>query len=233
MADLVRTAMPDTVADKVVGCRAWPALARRLGAWTDEGLPVADLLADLPAGRVFQARTPAAYTAHLMDLKVAAHRTGARAEHGARTRVDTASRPSPAEASAGRSAGPAAAADAADTRGSDAAGSDTAGPDAAGPDRSARTSPDGRRLPGTHGRRHLRRCSTTRTSTCSTTSTTPPPRPARAAQPRRIGRERAGPGSPRIPRRTRPGPRTGRCAGIRAGTDESWVIGDSVIGDSS
>ena len=123
MADLVRTAMPDTVADKVVGCRAWPALARRLGAWTDEGLPVADLLAGLPAGRVFQARTPAAYTAHLMDLKVAAHRTGARAEHGARTRVDTASRPSPAEASAGRSAGPAAAADAADTRGSDAAGS--------------------------------------------------------------------------------------------------------------
>ena len=147
MADLVRTAMPDTVADKVVACRAWPALARRLGAWTDEGLPVADLLADLPAGRVFQARTPAAYTAHLMDLKVAAHRTGARAEHGARTRVDTASRPSPAEASAGRSAGPAAAADAADTHGSDTAGSDAAGSDAAGPGRSARTSPDGRRLP--------------------------------------------------------------------------------------
>ena len=152
MADLVRTAMPDTVADKVVGCRAWPALARRLGAWADEGLPVADLLADLPAGRVFQARTPAAYTAHLMDLKMAAHRTGARAEHRARTRVDTASRPSPAEASAGRSAGPAAAADAADSRGSDAAGSDAAGSDAAGsdaagPGRSARTSPDGRRLP--------------------------------------------------------------------------------------
>ena len=57
----------------------------------------------------------------------------------------------------------------------------------------------------------------------------PPPRPARAAQPRRIGRERAGPGSPRIPRRTRPGPRTGRCAAIRAG--HRRVVGDRRLRD--
>ena len=236
MADLVRTAMPDTVADKVVGCRAWPALARRLGAWTDEGLPVADLLADLPAGRVFQARTPAAYTAHLMDLKVAAHRTGARAEHGARTRVDTASRPSPAEASAGRSAGPAAAADAADTRGSDAAGSDAAGSDAAGsdaagPGRSARTSPDGRRLP-------------------EPTAADPAAvlddedldlfddldglRPDQRERPSPGASDANGPArdhraSPDAPGRGR-GP--GAARGSGPGTDESWVIGDSVIGDS-
>ena len=225
MADLVRTAMPDTVADKVVDCRAWPALARRLGAWTDEGLPVADLLAGLPAGRVFQARTPAAYTAHLMDLKVAAHRTGARAEHGARTRVDTASRPSPAEASAGRSAGPAAAADAADSRGSDAAGS---GRGRVGRCRAGPLGEDQPRRPPvarTHGRRP---CGGARRRGPRPVRRPrrPPPRPARAAQPRRIGRERAGPGSPRIPRRTRAGPQPGRRAGIRAGTDESWVIGD-------
>ena len=194
MADLVRTAMPDTVADKVVGCRAWPALARRLGAWTDEGLPVADLLADLPAGRVFQARTPAAYTAHLMDLKVAAHRTGARAEHGARTRVDTASRPSPAEASAGRSAGPAAAADAADTRGSDAPGPTLPGrtlPGRTPPGRTARRGP----APTAAGCRNprpptLRRCPTTRTSTCSTTSTTSAP--TSASGPAQAHRTRTG-----------------------------------------
>ena len=236
MADLVRTAMPDTVADKVVDCRAWPALARRLGAWTDEGLPVADLLAGLPAGRVFQARTPAAYTAHLMDLKVAAHRTGARAEHRARTRVDTASRPSPAEASAGRSAGPAAAADAADTRGSDAAGSDAAGSDAAGsdaagPGRSARTSPDGRRLP-------------------ESTAADPAAvlddedldlfddldglRPDQRERPSPGASDAYGPArdhraSPDAPGRGR-GPGAARRSG--PGTDESWVIGDPVIGDS-
>ena len=67
MADLVRAAMPDTVADKVVALPAWPVLARRLETWTDEGLPVADLLAG-PAGRAgVPARTPAAYAAHLMD----------------------------------------------------------------------------------------------------------------------------------------------------------------------
>ena len=233
MADLVRTAMPDTVADKVVACRAWPALARRLGAWTDEGLPVADLLAGLPAGRVFQARTPAAYTAHLMDLKVAAHRTGARAEHGARTRVDTASRPSPAEASAGRSAGPVAAADAADTRGSDAAGSDAAGSDApgsdaAGPDRSARTSPDGRRLPEPTAADPAALLDDEDLDLFDEPRR-PPPRPVGAAQPRRIGRVRAGRGSPRIPRRTRPGSRTGRCAAIRAG--HRRVVGDRRLRD--
>jgi hypothetical protein len=108
MADLVRTTMPGTVAEKVAASRAWPVLARRLGTWTDEGLPVADLLADLLAGRVFQARTPAAYTAHLKDLKVAAHRTGARAAQDARTRVSREARPSPAEPSGRRTTDPAA-----------------------------------------------------------------------------------------------------------------------------
>ena len=230
MADLVRTAMPDTVADKVVDCRAWPALARRLGAWTDEGLPVADLLAGLPAGRVFQARTPAAYTAHLMDLKVAAHRTGARAEHRARTRADTASRPSPAEARAGGSAGPVAAADAADSRGPDAAGSDAAGSDAAGSGRSARTSPDDRRLP-------------------EPTAADPAAvlddedldlfddldglRPDQRERPSPGAAEANGPAwdhraFPDAPGRGR-GPGIARRSG--PGTDESWVIGDSVIVD--
>ena len=229
MADLVRTAMPDTVADKVVGCRAWPALARRLGAWTDEGLPVADLLADLPAGRVFQARTPAAYTAHLMDLKVAAHWTGARAEHRARTRVDTASRPSPAEARAGRSAGPAAAADAADSRGPDAAGSDAAGSDAAGPGRSARTSPPGHRF---------------REPAAADTAALPDEdldlfddldglRPDQRERPSPGAAEANGPAwdhraFPDAPGRGR-GPGIARRSG--PGTDESWVIGDSVIVD--
>ena len=30
MADLVRTTLPDKVAGKVLACRAWPVLARRL-----------------------------------------------------------------------------------------------------------------------------------------------------------------------------------------------------------
>ena len=178
---------------------------------------------------MFQARTPAAYTAHLMDLKVAAHRTGARAEHGARTRVDTASRPSPAEASAGRSAGPAAAADAADTHGSDTAG--RPGSDAAGPGRSARTSPDGRRLP-------------------EPTAADPAAvlddedldlfddldglRPDQWERPSPGASDANGPArdhraSPDAPGRGR-GPGAARRSG--PGTDESWVIGDSVIGDS-
>src|SRR4051794_36032957 len=90
MADLVRAAMPKSVADKVVASKACPVLARRLETWTADGLPVADLLADLPAGRVFAARTPAAYAAHLMDLKVDAHRSGAQAQQDARAKVDPA-----------------------------------------------------------------------------------------------------------------------------------------------
>ena len=130
MADLVRTALPASVADKVLACRGWPVLARRLGAWSGEALPVADLLADLPAGRVFQARTPAAYTAHLMDLKVAAHRTVARAAHDARTRVRGESR---------HSADPAAPAT---PETETTAGPCTAEPDTSEPDRPASTRQD-------------------------------------------------------------------------------------------
>ena len=105
MADLVRAAMPKSVADKVVASKAWPVLARRLETWTAEGLPVTDLLADLPAGRVFAARTPAAYAAHLMDLKVDAHRTGAKAQQDARAKVDRGRSTASTAASRSRSAG--------------------------------------------------------------------------------------------------------------------------------
>ena len=205
--------------------RRWPGVS---GRGPTRGYRSRICSPDLPAGRVFQARTPAAYTAHLMDLKVAAHRTGARAEHGARTRVDTASRPSPAEASAGRSAGPAAAADAADTA---RAGRCRVRRGRVGRCRAGPLGEDQPRRPpvaGTHGRRP---CGGARRRGPRPVRRPrrPPPRPARAAQPRRIGRERAGPGSPRIPRRTRPGPRTGRCAAIRAG--HRRVVGDRRLRD--
>src|SRR5215207_4134145 len=107
MADLVRAAMPKSVADKVVASTAWSVLARRLETWTAAGLPVADLLADLPAGRVFAARTPAAYAAHLMDLKVDAHRSGAQAQQDARAKVDRARSTASTASSRSRSVGPA------------------------------------------------------------------------------------------------------------------------------
>ena len=151
--------------------------APRLGAWQlDEGYRsrICSRGSCRPGG-CSQARTPAAYTAHLMDLKVAVSRTGARAAHGARTRVDTASGPSPAEASAGRSGGPRRPPMPRIRRsvcrcrvGRCSGSTARRGP-------APRAAGCGDPRPPT-----VRRCSTTTTSTWSTTSTPRPRRPLRA-----------------------------------------------------
>ena len=223
MADLVRAAMPKSVADKVVASKAWPVLARRLETWTAEGLPVADLLADLPAGRVFAARTPAAYAAHLMDLKVDAHRS---------RRAGPAGRPRQGRPrqSAGPAPPPPRRAEA-DRRAPRRPAAQPSPPPTRPPPprrRQPRTSTPGPGPPTTRDasrnrHRPIRRtCSTTRTSTCSASSTRCPP----------VTVETGTPGAAPQPPTTQAG--TGRTRGRRPpdrDVDERWLVGDYLVVD--
>ena len=218
MADLVRAAMPKSVADKVVASTAWPVLARRLETWTAEGLPVADLLADLPAGRVFAARTPAAYAAHLMDLKVDAHRTGAQAQQDARAKVDRGRSTASTAASRSRSAGTAEAAGPTEST----ADKTTADTTTAATDEHTRTgTADDTRHQPQPSPADPRTCAPTRTSTCSTSSTRCPRRPTKRARP---GRHR----SPRPPRPVPVGP---AAADRRTRGNERFLVGDYLVVD--
>lgn len=66
MAELVRANMPKLAANEIVGCVAWPGLAKKLAAWSAEGLPVAEMLAELPHDRFAGKRKPAAYAITLL-----------------------------------------------------------------------------------------------------------------------------------------------------------------------
>jgi hypothetical protein len=74
LGDLIARGLPRAAADKVVGCPAWPGLAKRLDAWQKEGVPITEMLEALPADRLMAARKPAAYTAALLNAKVQAYR---------------------------------------------------------------------------------------------------------------------------------------------------------------
>ncbi len=73
LADLVRrhVTSPET-ADRILACRTWPGLASRLAEWQAGGLPVAELLGDLPLDRLASARYPAGYARKLLADRVAA-----------------------------------------------------------------------------------------------------------------------------------------------------------------
>lgn len=76
MSNLVRGALPGPVAEKVLDCPTWPKLADRLEQWQREGRVLPEMLAALPAGRVFGARVPAAYVARLLATAVSGPRNG-------------------------------------------------------------------------------------------------------------------------------------------------------------
>ena len=236
MADLVRTAMPDTVADKVV------ALPRLAGAGpTSRGVDRRGVTgrgsARRPAGR---AGVPGPHPRGLHGAPDGPQ--GGRAPDRCAGR---ARRPDPSRHSespvTGRGERRAQRRPGGGRRrrghprvghpGSDTPGSDTPGSDAAGPGRSARTSPDGRRLP-------------------ESTAADPAAllddedldlfddldglRPDQWERPSPGASDAYGPArdhraSPDAPGRGR-GPGAARRSG--PGTDESRVIGDSVIGDS-
>lgn len=73
----------------VVACRAWPGLATRLAAWQSRGLPLAEMIADLPTGRLAKARFPAAYAKSVLAATVAARGE----DHGVKQSPDQAPTP--------------------------------------------------------------------------------------------------------------------------------------------
>jgi hypothetical protein len=66
MAELVHEGLPPPVADRVVQCRAWPTLAKRLADWNGQGLPLVDMMSKLSAGPIYRADKPAALAVHLL-----------------------------------------------------------------------------------------------------------------------------------------------------------------------
>ncbi len=64
--ELVRTAAPD-VAEQLVGCRAWPTLARTIHDGIQAGQPVERMLASFPHEAIARARKPAAYATRLLQ----------------------------------------------------------------------------------------------------------------------------------------------------------------------
>jgi hypothetical protein len=71
-AELVLRGLGADLGGEVLACRAWPGLAARLAQWQTRGLPLAELIADLPAGRLAQARFPAAYARSVLAATIAA-----------------------------------------------------------------------------------------------------------------------------------------------------------------
>ena len=58
LADLVLRGLGADLGGEVLACRAWPGLAARLAQWQTRGLPLAELIADLPAGRLARHVSP-------------------------------------------------------------------------------------------------------------------------------------------------------------------------------
>ncbi|GAA4975010.1 hypothetical protein WHI96_26545 [Pseudonocardia tropica] len=63
---MMRRYLAPETADSVIGCRAWPGLAKQLLAWKEQGAPVAEELARLPEDRIRSAVTPAGYLKTLL-----------------------------------------------------------------------------------------------------------------------------------------------------------------------
>ena len=74
MASLIEESLPRATAEKVVGCSAWPRLAKRLADWQNEGVPVTELIGSLPTAQVDSARLPAAFAASLLNSRVQRYR---------------------------------------------------------------------------------------------------------------------------------------------------------------
>ena len=72
LAELVLRGLGADLGGEVLACRAWPGLAARLAQWQTRGLPLAELIADLPAGRLATARFPAAYARSVLAATIAA-----------------------------------------------------------------------------------------------------------------------------------------------------------------
>lgn len=72
MESLVRGAFPSEVADKVIGKKAWEALAKRVNQAQKDGLPVEQMLADLPMDFIGKARVPAAYASAELQRRISA-----------------------------------------------------------------------------------------------------------------------------------------------------------------
>lgn len=94
---MMRRYLAPETADSVIGCRAWPGLAKQLLAWKEQGAPVAEELARLPEDRVRSAGTPAGYVKTLLRRGVEVRENEARragevsgreraAQHAARVR---------------------------------------------------------------------------------------------------------------------------------------------------
>ncbi|GJF03866.1 hypothetical protein [Pseudonocardia sp. D17] len=96
MASLVEESLPRATADKIVGCSAWPRLAKKLADWQNEGVPVNELLASLTTTQVDSARRPAAFAATLLTGRAERSRA---TPHAGATEVDDA------EPAAGREPG--------------------------------------------------------------------------------------------------------------------------------
>ena len=71
MAELVLRGLGADLGGAVLACRAWPGLAARLAQWQTRGLPLAELIADLPAKRLATARFPAAYARSVLAATIA------------------------------------------------------------------------------------------------------------------------------------------------------------------
>jgi DNA-binding protein YbaB len=72
VAGLVLRGLGADLGAEVLACRAWPGLAARLAQWQTRGLPLDELIADLPAARLATARFPAAYASSVLAATIAA-----------------------------------------------------------------------------------------------------------------------------------------------------------------
>lgn len=63
---MMRRYLAPETANSVIGCRAWPGLAKQLLVWKEQSAPVAKELANLPEDRIRRAVTPAGYLKTLL-----------------------------------------------------------------------------------------------------------------------------------------------------------------------
>lgn len=63
---MMRRYLSPQTAEAVLGCRAWPGLAKQVLAWKEQGAPIAEELAAMPEDRIRNADTPAGYLKTLL-----------------------------------------------------------------------------------------------------------------------------------------------------------------------
>jgi Ftsk gamma domain len=77
MESLVRDAFPHEIADKLIDCKAWPALAKRVNQAQKDDLPIERMLARLPMESISKARKPAAYASTELQRRINARQATA------------------------------------------------------------------------------------------------------------------------------------------------------------